>query len=322
MRQLLLSVLAAACFFTVHAAGTTATLQQGDSVKAFYGENAFISAYAAAADSAVITLSGGNFAFPDSIAKSITVIGNGAFSDNTLSPNTNITNTGTVYISADNVTLEGIKYSANDYIKLKNISDCRIKRCYISNLGDDNVYYNKNTIVEDSYIVYFDAMYGSENLYINNCAIGHFYDCNSKDKLATIENTNVQYIDDHTNDNKLPYAIYRNCNLGYYYYNLNEDRTVSLYTPSEYYNVNILIGKRSNCSYSLFFGSGLKYENVVIVKPDFYFSNWPSFLAWSYRGPIDHKANPSIPRITSSTVDTKTDGEGKLNIKLKVAVQD
>ena len=58
----------------------TATLQQGDEMKAFYGADAFKQAYEAAESSgAIITLSAGSFNEVESIEKSMTIIGYNAF---------------------------------------------------------------------------------------------------------------------------------------------------------------------------------------------------------------------------------------------------
>ena len=78
-KTILLLVAIALTSAKMMAEGLTATLQQGETMTAFYGVNAFVDAYNAAEDGAVITLSEGKFNDVSSIEKSITVIGNMAF---------------------------------------------------------------------------------------------------------------------------------------------------------------------------------------------------------------------------------------------------
>ena len=78
-KTLLLLVAIALTSAKMMAEGLAATLQQGETMTAFYGVNAFVDAYNAAEDGAVITLSEGQFNDVTSIEKSITVVGNMAF---------------------------------------------------------------------------------------------------------------------------------------------------------------------------------------------------------------------------------------------------
>ena len=63
------------------AQGLTATLQSGDQLSVYYGVNAFVSAYEAANDGDVITLSAGTFNAPTVVEKSLRITGVGAFEE-------------------------------------------------------------------------------------------------------------------------------------------------------------------------------------------------------------------------------------------------
>lgn len=82
MKKFFLSVMAMACALCASAQQTDmqmATLQHGDETTVFYGVDALVDAYNAAADTLdVITLSGGDFNVPSYISKSLAIYGNGA----------------------------------------------------------------------------------------------------------------------------------------------------------------------------------------------------------------------------------------------------
>ncbi len=116
------------------AAQLTATLQSGESFTPFYGANAFVEAYNAAVDGDIITLSPGKFN-PTNISKSISVIGSYAFdADETKA--TIIASKVIVY--ADNVRLEGIRFSNTDTsMTLKGCDNLMVSRCWISKIMDE-----------------------------------------------------------------------------------------------------------------------------------------------------------------------------------------
>jgi hypothetical protein len=58
-----------------------ATLQHGEDISVFYGNNAFVSAHNAAVDGDIVTLSSGSFIVPSTITKAITLRGAGVVSD-------------------------------------------------------------------------------------------------------------------------------------------------------------------------------------------------------------------------------------------------
>lgn len=323
------------------AAKLTATLQSGDKVTPFYGSNAFVEAYNAAVNGDIITLSPGEFNATE-INKSITVIGTYAFSDD-LSKATQFS--ASVTISADDVTLEGIRFTNNSIDKgviIKGTDNLTINRCYIALLNDvektDHKYHN-NTILTDCWIEQFNAMSLSQNAVLRNCSVGYFHDMNEIGNPALIERCNVsQFAHYSTSLNisyKRPYAIYRNCCLGLYKTrNSTNTPSLSFSAPSEF---------RTNCFFKVYGqDSGSDYAKSWIIQygsaahsgniGSAVFSVMSLYPAdgdftpytkdgMSY-GPTNHKTYPATPSITSSEIDTKTDAEGNLHVKITATARD
>ena len=302
-----------------YAEGLTATLTKSDkSIEVFYGEGAFREAYNKATDGNIITLSGGSFNSPDSLTKSITVIGNGAFTD-TATTQSPITQVGTTRLSADNIVFEGINISSLYIGKSQNVS---VRRCYISwYLHSSGAH--SNTSIEDCAVGDFYALKNSTDCYIKNCTISYFRELNAKEKLAVIEDTHVRYwFYNNSSDYKQPYAIYRNCALGFY--SSSSRYSIPISAPSEFYDVLFLIRPWASYDslssyYQFSYGTGVKYSGLdrTIVTE----LTWPVYTTWvSKYGCKDFKFYPSIPRVTSSEIDSQTDADGKLKVKINVAI--
>ena len=332
-----LSLLCSLCISVlVFADGLTATLQQGEQMTPFYGVDAFKEAYQAADSGAVITLSVGNFNSPATIEKSLTIIGASAMqSDNQY--NTNLTY---ITIVADNVTIEGVKFSSS--VNLGNIRNCHIKRSYLTylrSLNDSS--YHTNTIVEQSYVVSEYAIARGINYCIRNSYIGGFYARNTVNNMAYIINCFITNF--NASDKYQPYAIYRKNIIqfirqsGSSYY--NNDYFIYLYSPSEYYD-NAFLTIRFYYSGSYLFHTYQRASGLVFVDNDNYVSvdgategtpstrvpNYTTYLAKdkTYRGPaggIGVSDYPAIPRIVNKTIDSNTDSEGKLNISITVKAE-
>lgn len=114
-----------------------ATLKHNDSIRVYYGTDAFVQAYNAAAHGDVITLSDGTFKAPSRVRKGITLRGNGAWDD------TSRNAMGTYFIDDFNVTNLGdsLQFSAEGiyfqrfYTFTDNINqsyNIKFTRCYIN----------------------------------------------------------------------------------------------------------------------------------------------------------------------------------------------
>ncbi len=334
---------------SVFADGLTATLQQGDVMTPFYGVNAFQEAYAAAENGAVITLSSGKFNDVATISKQITIIGAYAF-DATSSETTIL---GSTRVANHNVKIEGIYFSGTVSLgssSLTSIKNCTLKRCWIetSLVGS---YRHENTLVDQCVIKIEQAMANSLHYCIKNSTINYFAEMNSTTNLAYITNCVVwhwfgcmysssKYIE-NTNF-KRPYAIYKNNYLGIYKTE-SSGITVSLNSPSEFYNnlfcqtyMTQVYQDSEPFSYlssiTLTYSSGCVNENNV--KGDQKFNKYFEYPAHPIDAPLGSDGTavgpyggtgfaeyPAIPRITSKTIDSNSDVEGKINVKITVKAE-
>ena len=337
-KTILLLVAIALTSAKMMAEGLTATLQQGETMTAFYGVNAFVDAYNAAEDGAVITLSEGQFNDVTYIEKSITVIGNMAF-DVEGYEKTYLFGTT---IKADNVTLEGINFTGNIY--LTGINNCHIKRCKVDNtlLGYDNTTHT-NTVVDQCVINVECSMKYSKNYCIKNSTICCFANCNPSTNIAYISNCYICYFSQSRNSSYYqPYAIYKNCVLGMNHTgSYSTNYTTYLYSPSEFYN-NYFYRTTTASGYGNYyvnhdFSNGCLHNgntssgNKSVYSSNFYTGN---FIISSFNqtgddgtpvgitGGSGFSPFPSVPRITSKQIDSKTDSEGKLNVKITVSTEE
>lgn len=345
----------------VFADGLTATLQQGERMTPFYGVDAFKQAYAAADSGAVITLSAGTFKNVETIAKSIKVIGNYAFDasskETTILASAIITaNKVTIdgiYFSG-NLTLGNIEdckivhswientlaYSSTSAWHTNTIVD----QCVIKT--ETAIKQGRNYTIKNSTINKFGAYNTSANIaYITNCVIYDFVYNHSLPDLNAAGSAIAPSI---------PVAIYKNNVLGidvscyyhyrspstsiyYYYYN------VYFSSPSEfYYNIYAMTYYKKmadNSDYYTYDGSNVYYTSgcqhagntkkhrgyVVIGTKYPAVMNDPGYgQDGTLRGPqggTGFSSYPSIPRVTSKTIDSNTDADGKLNVKITVKAQ-
>ena len=343
----------------VFADGLTATLQQGERMTPFYGVDAFKQAYAAADSGAVITLSAGTFNDVDTIAKSIKVIGNYAFDAS--SPETTILTRAIIaankvtidgiYFSGS-VTLGNIEdckivhswientlaYSSTSAWHTNTIVD----QCVIKN--ETAIKQGRNYTIKNSTINKFGAYNTSANIaYITNCVIYDFvYNHNNP-------SSNDTGIDIYPS---IPVAIYKNNVLGidvtcYRYYLTSSYRHFYYYnvyfsSPSEfYYNIYAMTYYQYATSsyYYTYDGSNVYYKsgcqnagNTKKTRSSVVSgTQYPAVLTnpgygqdGTLRGPqggTGFSSYPSIPRVTSKTIDSNTDADGKLNVKITVKAQ-
>ena len=346
-KTILLLVAIALTSAKMMAEGLTATLQQGETMTAFYGVNAFINAYNAAEDGAVITLSEGQFNDVSSIEKSITVIGNMAF-DVDGYEKTYLSNST---VNADNVTLEGIYFTST--VALGNINNCHIKRCRI---GEQLSYIDNtthtNTLIDQCVIKMENAMLTSRNYCLKNSTINYFNYSSSSEYIAYITNCYIcyyclltyrsSYWGGSYNPYANPYAVYKNNILGIDCQD-NGSWTMNLYSPSEFYNnylyrTTTIEGYEGNYILYTFNSGCINQGNQNSGDKSVYISSSDNFNG-KYKtdsfgmlgddgtpvgitGGSGFSPYPSIPRITSKQIDSKTDSEGKLNVKITVSTEE
>lgn len=313
--------------------GTTATLQQGDKMTFFTGMSALQQAYeAASADGGdVITLSSGEFTAVTTIEKSVRIVG--AYG---LDPNDSYGTfiAGVVTVSANNVKLEGM-YFKND-VTLAEITNCTIKRCWINNLKQSGTH--TNTLIDQCVVAYDYAIETGVNYGIKNTTIEHFAAMNTTANVANITNCLVwRFCRNTSSGYKQPYAIYKNNILGLDC-GANYDVTISLVSPSEFYNnyfyrMNSYSNSSGYASYYVTcnFGTGCVNKNnnysssSSALNVTFTFPNTMSQtvegVTVGITGGEGFNKYPGIPRVLTSTIDAQTDDKGKLNASITVQAE-
>lgn len=333
-KSILLLVSYMLIFLDIQADGLTATLQQGDTMTPFYGVDAFRQAYSAADSGAVITLSSGSFNTVSSVGKSITIIGAYGMdaTDNKTTFLSNLT------ISANDVKVEGLYISGN--LSIGSVKNSHIKRCWIeSSLESTGTH--TNTLVDQCFVRYESAISQGKNYCLKNCTIGGFYGQNSTSNVAYITNCNIYYWYRRNHSERQPYAIYKNNILCLDNDTGTNSTTITLYSPSEFYNnyfyrVYNSARDHGNLVVNYSFSNGcINSGNSNSGNYSFKRSDAPSVMDASnfnkkgtdgtnvgITGGTGYSSYPAIPRITSSTIDSNTDNEGKLKVKINVTVQE
>lgn len=322
------------------AAQLTATLQSGDNLTPFYGVNAFVDAYNAATDGDVITLSPGSFNSTQ-IEKGITIVGAYAFGTDA----SKSTTLKSFTIMADNVSIEGISVQT---LSIKGADNLTIDRSHITTLDDEEngeKKYHDNTIVTNCLIDKNQAMLLSKNTVLRNCCIYYFFDVNESQYPALIENCNIPVFAYGNGNNvfddfyKQPYAIYRNCFLGLYNKgNSSSAPVLNLNSPCEFHSVIFFQNFCDSASSSYSKSWTINFNSCVtdnVVKQGTKYSvgsalsdckSWNSFSSYTIEsltvGPNDVKEEPAIPAIISSEIDTETDAEGNLHVKISAKARD
>ena len=359
-KTILLMVALIATTLCANAQGQSATLQQGDNLTAFYGKDAFVQAYGAAKKGAVITLSAGTFTKVDSIMKEISIIGNGYKGEKTAFSETSgeSTDSTQIILIGDNITLEGLYLGRVRIRKTNNlkITHCYIKILWGVTSNSNNTQFgdiHKNTIV-DQCIIGSDVATSGENYCIKNSIINGF---NRVNKSAT---TNTCIMNCLCFGRLIPNAIFKNCLIGLYkasytdwgadwssnqecynnvffgglvwhnvsqtlqdgtqFYNLYQtiDPEMRWVTPEWATEESQTFKGNTITSYDAVFGES-DNENPLLAPIITTIKGDDGKVVGPYGG-TGFSENPSIPRIVESNIDSYTDADGKLNVKVKVEV--
>lgn len=343
MKKIILSALAAILTLSASAQKTEvqmATLQHNDQTFVFYGENALVNAYHAAADTLdVITLSSGTFKVPNPISKSISIYGAGC-QDNTdsgtkatildgilnFTPADMINDYGETVIGGKHVNgihLEGLSMSAIYLVNKNNtpIHNLTIKKCHVTS-GVNFQINSYNTNIRQCHMDYISGTYNNfaaENMVIENC---HLRICADFPYSSTIH-INHCIIKDNSNSQSGPY----------YYTNNIIYRELSS-SATAYNNIFVCNGIGSNV-----FGENnwIGIANEGIYAADGEDGTWGENKDYMIKFPLKYVGNdgtvvglhggnypwnkvPCIPRITSSEIDTKTSTDGKLKVSIQAEV--
>ena len=332
MKKLLFAFIALiAMSQNVCAQGLSATLQSGDNLSVFYGVNAFKNAYMEAQDGDQITLSSGTFNAPEgSVSKSVKITGVGAYEE---SANTIF---GSLTASGKNIRIEGIKFTNKLYVS--GSTNLIVTRCWMEELTASSDY--TNALFDQCVCKNVDGMTYASGFTFKNCTITKFSSTNKDTSLGLIMNCVIYYygyFGAYAQDkNSQPYAIYKNNVLGTYLYSryLDNHNQIPCTAPSEYYN-NVGLNMKADCDEPVYFAAtGCVNSGNVIKTYTELFDGKEKYPAKPLNAPNGDDGTivgpyggtgfsqyPAIPRIISKNIDTHTNDEGKINVKIQVKTE-
>lgn len=308
-----------------------ATLQSSDATKVFYGQSAFVEAYAEASDGDVITLTRGNFKDDGvTIEKSITLRGAGAFIEGESTVFQNLA------VTADRTVIEGIKFLGMLSI---NGNKQQLLRCYIETLNSKVSIFNSGIATQPS----------TTDIYIGDCVIrydGHALSCVNAIYIncsiggqagAQFDGGSATYVQcvvgitrstSSSSQYMCRYGCFYNCIL----YIAETIASFTITTPNQFYDTIIFYYYPD-----LFFEPGVQWRNCVTSKLDpieygdkFVSAKFPYFFYEEVTAPdvepficgiVDHKEWPAIPRVVESNIDRETDASGHLKVDVKVSCE-
>ena len=352
MKKFFFSFLVALTTLTANAQETDkqmATLQHGDQTLVFYGIDAFVQAYEAAADTLdVITLSSGEFNSPGTVSKSICVYGAGFEDDETTGTNRTFINRNIDLTPADDededgniikggkhvngVHLEGLNINGGVYCGNNNdvpICNLSIVKCNLAgSLLFDTPNYNcsiRQSVIGKNYYNYsieselngYAHSFYAENLLISNCWI-----------------QNGVYGFDNASTIKIDHCICMNYSYGPYEYTNN----IMFNAPSNgaIARNNIFIGYEYTSDISEGNWSNLATAGVFAAEGED--GEYAAGKDFALKYPKKHVGNdgteiglhggtyawnkiPLIPRITSYELDTSNAANGTIKVSIKAEAQ-
>lgn len=326
MKRTFLLICTILCANVLMAQRELATLKHNESISIYYGPNAFISAYNAAVNGDVITLSDGSFNSPTGfMSKGITVRGNGACAD------TSRNSAGTYFYDQFYVSCYGdLQFSAEGirFIQFKtNGSNCnvKLKKCHVVlAAGGFGGLQAENCVIYGSGRNLCGNQYSHSNTY-NNCILKGSY----TPSYSTCSNCIM--IGEDGGDNS-QYYQYTNCIV-------IKDGTSNDVVLSSSVNNSILIGFTTS---SNLFSSG----NVAMSISDV-FENWngntitTDLEAYVLKSSVSdtivgfdgsevgifggfmpfEKWTPTYSVIKRCNVSNRTTADGKLSVDIEVVTE-
>ncbi len=305
----------------------SAMLEQGDSIRLFYGAAALTNAYNAAADSgAVITLSKG--AWGDlTISKKIKLIGHYGFNSSKF----NATVFNKIVIGVNDVVIDGV-YCGE--MQVSGVDGLKVIHSLMSNLyGADQPHVN--TTIDQCVVTRFNRQFFdmSANLRFYNSTLPYMSIYNTSTK-----NENIIYVtncavraDNGNNLDVLPYGAYHNNVIG-----CNTETSAS-YPNVYYYNTFVWRGSSASTSPTMHIGEHVVYENNItgildqILPKDAWFTSQPLYPVnpglgsdGTPRGPLGGSGftdAPNVPRVTQRDIDIYPDSIGNINVKISVSAE-
>jgi hypothetical protein len=321
-------------------------LHSARQVTIFGGASPFADACNAAVSGDTVYLSGGAFVAPAEINKGIAVFGAGHYPDSTaVTGQTSVGGNITVKSGADNLHLEGIFFTGNITFNTdEKVDNVIIALCRING----TLTYSSSTIIPttpcENHQIIQSVLVGDLNL--NNLTGSMITNCIIQNRIVYGSNLSI-----------LNNVFLSNSGSGYYantmILNSIKGVTVSnnIFLARGGYSGNIQGGCVGQFSYNLFTatlnfdanvistGNYLNVaaddifvsaaDNVFDYTDDYHLQDPETYVGMDgtqvgiYGGALGYKpgAVPSNPHFSSATIAPTTDGEGKLNVNIKVIAQ-
>ena len=305
-----------------------ATLQHNDTITGvFYGQNAFVSAYNAAVNGVIITLSSGTFNKCD-INKGITIRGAGCVYD-TL---TNVMPTiiaGEFRIHSDNTSFEGIWFTGNVLTSWERTlqSNVRFLKCYINSLNASDRYITMYRM-DFQFVNCIVKMFGSYKFYgtsIINSVIRFTSNTHTDIYNPTnIYNSIVLFDDGKPVQNNVAYNSIIATVSGHTVSNCSFFNCIGIETGEtllfEGQTAQNVMEVNSYSEVFETFDGTISYENIYQLKNDIA----TSFLGHDgtevgiYGGIIPYKTRPPYMILKNCNVAGQTDENKKLNVEMEL----
>lgn len=343
MKKLFLSLVALICAMTANAQqteATTATLQTGDVSKVFYGINALSLALTEAQDGSIITLSSGSFNVPGNIDKSVKIYGAGYLNDDETGIgrtylNGTITMNGIYNEHKDNIYMEGLyingDINVNNASNDELIAGFKIVKCSFNSINirehcDQFIIrqcYVRNAIWGDNITA---TGFSIENSWIG----GRVYNFNAATSGIIVKNNVMVYYTSYSYDYPHGPYYYENCIFNNKYVDAGAVLVNCLGWQAAMSNNSL--NTTTNCYYqpewidwATFFAdhqNDLNFFDADNKARKWILNNPTKFVGTDAKpvgptgGDFPWDLIPSTPRITQSTVASKT-VDGKLSISIK-----
>jgi hypothetical protein len=309
-------------------------------VNYYYRSDGFQKAYTDAVDGDTIYLPGGAFVPPASITKQLVIFGAGHYPDAT-------TETGKTYINgdirlaagADHLHLEGLHITGS-FSTLTNVSvnHIRVVRCFISGAisirGDrsnpsSNISFS-GCVLNSSGSHYFDNI---DNLAIHNSIIGgRIY--NSEGNLFSNNifffTSNNAYIFNSSDNNTIRNSIFYHNSEWYFTTGSTGNKWYNNIIPAStprFHSTDTDEGNFKEVAFSPVFisqnGNAFSYDDDYNLVNPLTYPGTVGGQVGIYGGvfPYREMAVTKAPHIKSSSVSSKTDAEGKIEVEITVEAQ-
>lgn len=170
---------------TVNAQSQFSVLDHEGTLTPYYGSAAFKSAYDAAVNGDIITLSPGSFTLTSNltISKGITIRGAGAYYDSVARTEATIVSGSNIYINAHDTTyhlkIEGVNFGGSYDIYSDGLMNARFNKCYFNGFRNNGSTAMENCTFINCHFSYLEMGYScswSNNQFINS-VVGSSFSC-------------------------------------------------------------------------------------------------------------------------------------------------